>query len=51
MKKHHQEVVEPLSRLSGLPWTPEKGLDFNQNTPPSLRAVWHTYIAVRALFL
>jgi hypothetical protein len=46
MKKHYQEVLEPLSRLSGVPWTPENGVNFAEDTPVDVRGVWHTYVAV-----
>jgi hypothetical protein len=51
MKKHFQDVVLPLTRLSGIQWTPENGVAINNTTPHSVRDVWNDYTKVRDVSL
>ena len=46
MKKHYLDVIEPLSRLSEIPWDPNTGVGFTLDTPASVRGVWQTYVTV-----
>lgn len=47
MKKHFQDIILPLTRLSGIQWTPENGVAINDATPQSVRDVWNDYTKVR----
>ena len=46
MKKHFQDVVLPLTRLSGIQWTPESRIGINDMTPQSVRDIWNDYTKV-----
>ena len=47
MKKHFQDVILPLTRLSGIQWTPESGIGINDTTPQSVHNIWNDYTKVR----
>ncbi|KAF8234970.1 hypothetical protein L208DRAFT_1259267, partial [Tricholoma matsutake] len=42
-------IVDPLTNLSGIAWTPENGLGLTDDTPSDLKEVWKDYVAVCAL--
>ncbi|KAF8227405.1 hypothetical protein L208DRAFT_1296706, partial [Tricholoma matsutake] len=42
-------IVDPLTNLSSIAWTPENGLGLTDDTPSDLKEVWKDYVTVCAL--